>query len=100
MRRDENRATRDWGIGGRRAGPLRDDIVIFLQEIADQVGLVASVDDVLSSGDSLSADAFAEAVLRAEGWPEPRDEHTFRPELVRLFSERYGQSVSASDYRH
>jgi hypothetical protein len=98
MRRDQNRVTREWHISGRRADNLTDDLAIFLQEIATGAGLIAGISDVLPAGGHLSADQFAEAVLRAEGWPEPRDEYTFRPQLVKLFTERYGDNVSPSDY--
>jgi len=44
---------------------------IFLQEIATYAGLVAGIDDVLPADGSVSAEGFAEAVLRAEGFPTP-----------------------------
>jgi hypothetical protein len=70
-----------------------------LQELATEGGLIAGVDEVLPADGCLSAETFADAVLRAEGWPDPRDEHTFRPQLVKLFIERYGARASASLYR-
>ena len=79
---------------------MPDDLAIFLQELANEGGLIAGVDEVLPADGCLSAEAFADAVLRAEGWPDPRDEHTFRPQLVKLFFERYGAKASTSVYRH
>lgn len=100
MRRDQDRLSRAWRISGRRADTLPDDLAIFLQELATEGGLIASVDDVLPADGCLSAEAFADAVLRAEGWPDPRDEHTFRPQLMKLFIERYGATASTTVDRH
>ena len=99
MRKDEDRETSRWHISGRRADNLADDLAIFLQEIATGGGLIAGIDDVLPPDGRVSAEGFAEAVLRAEGFPNPSDEYTFRPQLVRLFTERYGPTASTSDYR-
>src|SRR5688572_17260346 len=97
MRRDENRLSRAWGISERRGETLRDDIAIFLADLC-KGGFCAIPDDVLDGDKPLTAEAFAHAVLRAEGWDDPSDEHTFRPQLRRLFEERYGTSVSPADY--
>lgn len=99
MRRDKDRLRREWDISGRRAESLADDLAIFLQELATGGGLSAGVQDVLPADGHLSAEAFAEAVLRAEGWADPLDEYTFRPQLMKLFIERYGTSVSVSHFK-
>ena len=99
MRRDENRLSVVWGISERRGETLVDDIGIFLADLCKGHGFCnAQPDDILDGGKPLTAEAFAHAVLRAEGWPDPSDEHTFRPQLIKLFKERYGSRVSASDY--
>jgi hypothetical protein len=100
MRRDENRLSRAGGISERRGETLMDDIGIFLADLCKGHGFCSALpNDVLAAGEPLTAESFAHAVLRAEGWHDPSDEHTFRPQLMRLFAERYGASVSASDYR-
>jgi hypothetical protein len=77
MRRDKDCATRHWNVSGRRADNLADDLAIFLQDIATGGGLIAGVADVLPADGLLSAEAFAEGVLRAEGWPDPSDDTVF-----------------------
>ena len=59
----------------------------------------ALADDVLVASDPLTAEAFANAILRAEGWDEPEREYEWRPQLVRLFNDRYGPTISAVDYK-
>jgi hypothetical protein len=54
---------------------------------------------LIASWDALGDYLQATMVLLAEGWPDPGDEYTFRPQLVKAFSERYGPSVSALNYR-
>jgi hypothetical protein len=99
MRRDENRLSRAWGISERRGDTLMDDLGIFLGDLCKGHGFCSALpDEVLAASQPLNAEAFADAVLRAEGWREPSDEHTFRPALMKLFTERYGTSVSACDY--
>ena len=100
MRRDENRLSRAWGISERRGETLLEDIGIFLGDLCKGGGFCSALsDEVFSASDPLTADAFANAVLRAEGWPEPEREYEFRPQLVKLFTERYGPEISAADYR-
>jgi len=100
MRRDGNRLSRQWDISDRRGDTLLDDISIFLADLCKGHGFCSVLpEDVLAAGEPLTGEGFADAVLRAEGWHDPSDEHTFRPQLMRLFAERYGASVSASDYR-
>ncbi|HEX6217939.1 MAG TPA: hypothetical protein VFZ35_01545 [Sphingomicrobium sp.] len=99
MRRDKDPFSRSWHISGRRSGNFRDDLAIFLQELAVGGGLIAVVSDVLPADGCLTPETFADGVLRAEGWDDPTDEYTFRPQLMRLFVERYGASVYAADYQ-
>ena len=99
MRKDENRLSRAWGISERRGENLVDDMQILLADLCKGHGFCSVLpDDVFAAGEPLTAESFAHAVLRAEGWHDPSDEHTFRPQLMKLFTERYGTSVSASDY--
>jgi len=99
MKRDKDRLSRAWGISERRGATLLDDIGIFLGDLCKGHGFCSALpDEVLAAGDPLTADAFADAVLRAEGWPEPEREYEFRPQFVKLFTARYGPAISAADY--
>jgi hypothetical protein len=98
MRRDENRLSGAWRISERRGDTLIDDIGIFLADLCKGHGFCAALpDDIVAAGNPLTAEAFAHAVLHAEGWNDPSDEDTFRPQLMKLFAERYGFSVSVSN---
>lgn len=100
MRRDKDRATIAWRMSDRRGKNLVDDLAIVLADLCKGGGFCSALpDDVLASGDPLTADAFANAILRAEGWPEPDQEYQWRPLLKKLFTERYGAAVSVADYR-
>jgi hypothetical protein len=99
MRRDKDRLRRAWSISDRRGATLEDDLQILLGDLCKGAGFCsASVYDVLTGEEPLSAEAFAHAVLLAEGWPDPEREHEYRPQFVRLFTERYGPSISERDY--
>jgi hypothetical protein len=100
MRRDKDRLRRAWRISERRGATLVDDLHIFLLELCRGGGFCcAGVSDVLSGDEVLTAEAFAHAVLLAEGFPDPDREYEWRPQVVRLFRDRYGQQISARDYR-
>lgn len=96
MRRDKDRLRRVWGISERRGATLREDLQIFLGDLRGFCG--ATVSDVLTGEEPLTAEAFAHAVLLAEGWPDPASEYEYRPQIVRLFTERYGPSISPRNY--
>jgi hypothetical protein len=99
MRRDKDRLSRAWVISQRRGETLIDDIEILLGDLCKGGGFCSALpDDVLATGDPLTAEGFANAALRAEGWPEPEREYEFRPQLMKLFTERYGPAISAADY--
>jgi len=54
---------------------------------------------LVEKNDSNPADAFANAILRAEGWSEPDQEYHWRPLLMKPFIETYGAAISMTDYR-
>jgi hypothetical protein len=100
MRRDKDRLSRTWGITDRHGATLKDDLEFVLAALCKGGGFCStSVYDVLAGEEPLTAEAFAEAVLLAEGWPDPADDYQYRPEFIRLFTERYGPSISARSYR-
>lgn len=99
MRRDKDRLRRAWNISDRRGETLADDLQIFLGDLCRGGGFCCALaDEILRGDESLTADAFATAVLAAEGWPDPEHEYHWRPQFVRLFIERYGPQISEADY--
>jgi hypothetical protein len=99
MRRDQDRLRRQWGISDRRGETVLDDLQIFLGDLCKGGGFCSALaDDVLCGDERLTADAFATAVLAAQGWADPEHEYHWRPQFVKLFTERYGPSISAIDY--
>lgn len=85
-------------MSDRRGETLADDLEIFLGDLCKGGGFCsASADDILRDCNTLTADAFATAVVAAEGWPEPEREYHWRPQFVKLFTERYGPEISAAD---
>ena len=100
MKRDKNRLRHAWGISDRRGATLEEDLQILLGDICKGGGFCsAGIREVLTTEEPLTAAAFAYAVLLAEGWPDPESEYEYRPTFIRLFTERYGPSISARDYR-
>ena len=99
MRRDKDRLRRAWTISDRRGATLEEDLQVLLGDLCKSGGFCsASIYDVITGDEPLTAEAFAHAVLLAEGWPNPESEYEYRPQFVRLFTERYGPSISARDY--
>ncbi len=99
MRRDKDRLKQVWGASDRRGITLIEDIGIFLGDLCKSHGFCsAHPADIVAASDPLTADAFASAVLRAEGWPDPEHEYEWHPQFVKLFLERYGEAVSPKDY--
>jgi hypothetical protein len=99
MRRDKDRLRRAWNISDRRGETLAEDLQIFLGDLCKGRGFCnATADEILRGGERLTAEAFATAVLAAEGWPDPEGEYHWRPQLIKLFTERYGPQISAADY--
>lgn len=100
MERDKDRLRHQWGIRDQRGATLEGDLWILLDGLCIGGGFCSvGIDDVLAIDEPITAEAFAHAVLLAEGWADPEDEYEFRPLLIRLLTERYGPSVSAKDYR-
>lgn len=88
-------------MSDRRGETLADDLQMFLSDLCKGGGFCnALAGDILRDCDKLTADAFATAVLAAEGWPDPEHEYHWRPQFVELFIERYGHEVSAADCNH
>ncbi|HEX8364618.1 MAG TPA: hypothetical protein VF603_04965 [Allosphingosinicella sp.] len=98
MRRDGSRRdTR--GFSSERAPSLLDDLQILLGNFCREWGFCnALADDLIVEGVPLTADSFATAVLRAEGWPEPELEWEWRPRFKKAFVARYGAEVTPDEY--
>ena len=99
MRRDKDRLAREWAISDRRGATLEEDLEIFFGDLCKSGGFCnAAPRDVLAVGKSITAESFALCIIAAEGWPEPDREYEYRPKLVRLFTDRYGPSISPKEY--
>ena len=85
----------------RRGATLADDLDILLGDLCRLHGFCnhLSGHDLVLGEQPLTADAFAKAVLIAEGFPEPSYEVTWSARFQRIFTLRYGGAVSASEYR-
>jgi hypothetical protein len=83
-----------------RGATLVDDLNILLGDLCVQWGFCNGMDgaDLIASQDPLTDDAFAKAVLAAEGFNADL-ELAWRRKLKRLFSERYGSALSQAEYR-
>lgn len=87
------------GFSHKRGETLVDDLQLFLCGCCRSWGFCNSLaDDILAGRARLTPEAFATAVLAAEGWPEPEFEWEARAKLMRAFIARYGGPVSADDY--
>ena len=99
MRRDKDRLRLAWGISDRRGETLEKDLEIVLAALCRGHGFCdALAQDILADNKPLTAEAFAHAVLLAEGWRDPESEYQYRPQFIRLFTERYGPSISEQEY--
>jgi hypothetical protein len=99
MKRDKDRFQRQWKMSNRRGETLADDLQIFLGELCKGAGFCSALaDDILRGRKTLTAEAFASAVLAAEGWPNPEQEYEWRPQFVKLFVARYGPEISATTF--
>jgi hypothetical protein len=86
-------------MSGRRGGTLADDLQIFLGDLCKGGGFCSALaNDILRDRDTPTAEAFATAVLAAEGWLDPEHEYEWTPQFVKLFTERYGAEVSAAAF--
>ena len=88
------------GSSAKRAAALADDLDILLYDLCVHWGFCNQLTGhaLAQDGRQLSAEDFAMAVLVAEGFPQPELELEWLRKFKRLFVERYGQTVSASDY--
>lgn len=99
MRRDKDRLQRRWKMSDRQGTTLADDLQIFLGDLCKGGGFCSALaDDILRGRETLTADAFATAVLAAEGWPDPEHENEWRPQFVKLFIARYGPEISEAAF--
>lgn len=100
VRRSQDRSRREArGASSRRADNLLDDLQFFLGDLCIECGFCnALADDIVAGAEPLTADAFATAVLTAEGWPKPDLEGEWRTRLKQAFFARYGAAVSESDF--
>jgi hypothetical protein len=101
MKRDKDRwSPPHWVSSGRHGDTLADDLQLLLGDLCRESGFCnALADDVLPpGGDAITADAFAKAVLVAEGWPEAELPWEWREMMMRVFEHRYGASISPAEY--
>jgi hypothetical protein len=97
MRRDRDREIHGLkGFDHRRGETLAADLDVLLADLCRIYGFCnhLSGDDLLRGGEPLTAERFADAVLIAEGFPEPEYEMKWRKSFRRIFNFRYGSSVS------
>jgi hypothetical protein len=99
MKRDRPLKSAD-GFTRKRGGTLAADLDLLLGDLCAKWGFCNRLTgtELASLTDGLTPDAFADAVLRAEGFSEPSLELDWRRKLERLFADRYGASVSSADY--
>ena len=82
------------------ADTLADDLQILMSDLCREWGFCNAIaDDIVQGSESLTPEAFATAILKAEGWPEPESDLKWRPRLASLFETRYGAAVSDRDYQ-
>ena len=82
----------------KRRADLAADLRILLDDLCIQMGFCThlNAEDFVGDGQVVDADAFAAAILEAEGLnPETSQ---FRDPIRKKFTERYGASVSTRDY--
>ena len=80
---------------------MAEDLDIILGDLCRLYGFCNRLSgaELLIGGQPLTAEAFAIAVLKAEGFPEPSYEVTWGARFRRIFTLRYGDAVSASGYQ-
>ncbi|MDB5692133.1 MAG: hypothetical protein JWO81_1196 [Alphaproteobacteria bacterium] len=83
----------------KRGEGLADDLNILLGDVCVQWGFCnrLSAEELIANGDSVTSNAFAAAVLTAEGM-NPEYEIKWVRRLRRLFADRYGNAVSPETY--
>ena len=82
-----------------RKANLADDLDLLIGDLCMRWGFCNALraDDLLRDHEILDATTFAEAVLQAEGM-NAETEVTWKRRTRNKFTERYGASVSASNY--
>jgi hypothetical protein len=83
----------------KRSANLVEDLNILLGDLCTQWGFCNQLggDELVRDYQIVTADDFAQAVLRAEGM-NPEYELAWRRKMKRLFINRYGQSVSVGNF--
>gem|GEM_PF-1037100 len=84
----------------KRRETLEADLDVLLGDLCTNWGFCNRLSgvDLLAAGGTVEADAFAAAVLRAEGM-DPELEIAWRRRFRRAFADRYGRSkISESSY--
>ncbi|MDH3196385.1 MAG: hypothetical protein OEL78_08745 [Hyphomicrobiales bacterium] len=84
----------------KRKPALSDDLKILLDDLCTQWGFCnhLTAEDLISERQGLTAEAFARAVLRAEGM-NPEHEIEWMRRIRAKFIERYGSSVSVKTHK-
>ena len=83
-----------------RGATLEDDLNILLRDLCVQWGFCNLMNgaELIANHNPLTDDAFAKAVLIAEGFDSDL-ELAWRRKLKRLFAGRYGSSLSEAEYQ-
>ena len=100
MRGDRHRRAEELkGFSKKRGATLAEDLDILLGDLCVRWGFCNHLSGAeLTKAQPLTADAFARAVLAAEGDPEPELELAWSRKFRRLFVERYGEAITPTDY--
>lgn len=100
MRRDKDRwSPPEWRSSQLHGDTLLDDLQLLLSDLCRQWGFCSALaDDIVAGDETLTADAFASRVLLAEGWPEDDLPYDWREKMTKVFTARYGESVSSTDF--
>lgn len=83
----------------KRKATFSDDLDILLGDLCTEWGFCnqLSGSDLVQNGDEITAEAFARAVLIAEGMPADEGS-TWLPHIRAKFIKRYGASISSTKY--
>ena len=100
VRRDKDSwSPSTWASRNGHAETLLDDLQLLLGDLCRESGLCnALADDIRPESGIVSSDHFANAVLRAEGWPEDDLPLQWQETMRKVFEARYGSSIWASAY--
>ena len=88
------------GFSKKRGATLAEDLDILLGDLCVHWGFCNSLSglELINRQRPLTPEAFASAVLVAEGFAKPELELEWSRKVRQLFIDRYGETISLSDY--